>query len=408
MNIKYKYHPFFYLILSFPTLMIPDAHSNDLKFYDRVKFATIETLQGNSIYANDKMQSKIIFKYELYENIQAEKITFIEYGTEKKLGSLDLKNPSSSVKKPSTDKSSWNLSTIDKGYDHNIGVSSYQNNTRELKEKNKSYRLLYISTLESNNHGTICFELTTKDASNQNEKTFSTCNDASIDKGTINIFARRTIQYTNRDFELTDIKEVINIKSTTSSDTSLSGRLYMLQPQKYITRDVIFKLESQEFVFNKQPRSNTNADSQKALMGFRLISENTPNYKTTYTETYLLSNKNTLIFAYTVPLHTVSTARRRTLTIPLKDYYESELLLLNMKYTKGDFMSGTNLCDMDYSTKTTYTCTTLTSTSNVAINKPEIDKNVIAKEQTIVKLIDNYGTTHPIRVSYNSDQLPTL
>ena len=408
MNITYKHHPFFYLILSFPTLMIPDAHSNDLKFYDRVKFATIETLQGNTIYANDKMQSKIIFKYELYDNIKAEKITFMEYGTEKQLGSLDLKNHSSAVKKPSTNKSSWNLSTVDKGYDHNIGVSNYQNNTIEPKNINKSYRLLYISTLKSNNHGTICFELTTKDASNQNEKTFSTCNDASIDKGTINIFARRTIQYTNRDFELTDIKEVINIKSTTSSDTSLSGRLYMLQPQKYITRDVIFKLESQEFVFNKQPRSTTNADSQKALMGFRLISGNTPNNKTTYSETYLLSNKNTLTFAYTVPLYTVTTPRRRTLTIPLKEYYESELLLLNMKYTKGDFMSGTNLCDMDYSTKTTYTCTTLTSTSNMEISKAEIDKNVIGKELTIVKLIDNYGTTHPIRISYNSDQLPTL
>lgn len=394
---------FFYLFSL--SLISTTVCASNTKYYDRVKFASIEILQGKEIYANGGMQSKLLFKYKIYDGVKVKNLTLLEYGTGKELGTINLEDINAVPTDPVTNKSNWKLSTTDTGYDHNIGGFSSREKIEKIASKTEGFRLLYISTLETNSYGTICFKMTTTDELNANNKTFSTCDDASIENGTVTVFAKRPVKYTNSDFELIHQMKYINYINTLSPTYSfLTAHLYLVQPQKNIPRNVRFKVVNETLFFNTvQPPTGPGTiqtDSEKSWIGRRLKSSGTMVHgELTYVETYLLSNKVNLKLKYLAPIKAASAPSTAISSIPLTNYYESEILFLNMKHMANNFMSGKYLCDNPLR-NTQYNCRNESGSISL-INKDTIDAAIKNKGQNVLDIIDNFGTRHKIRVGYN-------
>ncbi len=379
----------FFLFIAAP---FSDAKATQIKSTNNIPSGIITLVEGETIFANGAMQAKVrVVLNDKNLDISNYDIKLKEYATGTDLSSLG-----------------WTVNTTDLGFDHSFNaVSSYKDQSSKLSDNAlKNYADLFISTTNENARIIICFEIDNK------EKTtlFSSCHDHGIDRGTVEIYAARPYRFSIADFEETPKVKIFHVgtnkqKSTLNPITSFKNELigfsYGLKAKPSVPREFRFTFINPEKNDKyKLITKDFDADRRNAYIrtaGFGDIS---------YLERYLFMPQkkgvpliqNSLNFS----VYNISAQKKGTYAVfPTAE--EHIIHMLEVHYFNHSFMLEDMHCyDPDPAKpETKYTCykTDSSETSYFTLNKDESTWDQMYNQYGVeVKLQDNFGTTHSIKL----------
>lgn len=354
-------------------LMPVSVLANDSSPYappqSHVRSASIDVVQGNSIYANNNMQSHLRVRYKLRDNIKVTKVTLKEFGSNEELSTIG-----------------WNVTETDSGFDHNIGSNSRHTESHLLKDAQveKNYKNIYVSTSRSNQGVNICFDIETSNITFETS-TYSTCEDEGIINGTAKIFAERPKKFYASDFRLSKINDFLYDKD------DHEGALYIVTPEITIPRSIDFKLKNAPYAGTYFLDSS---DSALLSNPIRLSGNHAP--LVSQTTTWLLKpTEDTTFqsFKYRGPM--IQTK------IPTTYYHHAIAYLFHVKYRKDTLLAGNWRCPTQKNSEGVVYCVVPSNGSAKLERKLfnlEVKPKVTTKMSEKITLIDNYGTEHMITI----------
>lgn len=383
-----------FLFLLLTTAFFTYAKPNKIKSATENPSGIITVVEGKTIFSNGVMQAKIRVILNNKElDIADYNIKLKEYGTGVDLAYLN-----------------WQVSPKDNGFDHSFGaVSSTYNQSHSASNKVlKNYADLFISTVNENANIVICFEIKNKN----NSLLFSSCHDHGIDRGSVEIYAKRPFRFSSFDFEETpkikifhvgyEIKpEISKAQPLPTFKNELIGYSFGLKARANVPREFKFNLKHQEpskkysLILN-----DFDADRRKAYIKTSAYGD------TSYIERYLFippkkstrAIENTLNFS----VYNITAQKKGIYTVfPTGD--EQIIHILEVHYFNRSFMLKNMHCyDPDIKNPSIkYKCykTTSDSTSYFEYDKDHSTWSQMYNQYSVdIQLEDNFGTIHNIKL----------
>lgn len=358
-----------------------------------VKSATIEVVQGDSIYANGAMQSQLRVMFDLQTDANVLSVRLKEFGSERYLEDIG-----------------WQVSTKDNGFDHNLASVRSFSALRFQPAQGDKFIDLFVSTDKANQKLKACFEIVAE--RNGTNSYFNTCEKYDVDRGTVSLSALMPPAYSAEDFTLEDVETYHLYERNTHAlhqSFSVVGKVYVVKPESGLGINTRFKTEQTYpadtlFAWDPEQAGPTKYQDPR--------SSEFPHFWSATAYLFDSTKADTEGLTFYVMKSPFSTDERIT-DVSLQGYYgESAIFgfVSNAINFRNFLVHQKNMFNQPYLAR----CTNkegLYCVQDMGFRigplKPETVVNYIEPSKKIF-LIDNYGTRFSLLLSYSDDGTPKL